>query len=86
MPLQREIPLDGCFNFRDLGGFATAEGRSVRWRTLFRSDGLHRLSNADLAHLRRLGIATVIDLRTDEELRVLQEASRRARIRRSDRP
>jgi protein-tyrosine phosphatase len=70
VPTQREIPLDGCFNFRDLGGYSTEDGRVVRWRTLFRSDGLHRLSGADLDHLRQLGVATVIDLRTAEELEV----------------
>jgi protein-tyrosine phosphatase len=68
--VQREIPLDGCFNFRDLGGYATGDGRAVCWRTLFRSDGLHRLSAADVNQLRQLGIATVIDLRTAEELQV----------------
>jgi protein-tyrosine phosphatase len=70
VPVQREIPLDGCFNFRDIGGFTTVDGRAVRWRTLFRADGLHRLSDADFAQLRGIGIATVIDLRTAEELRV----------------
>jgi protein-tyrosine phosphatase len=68
--IEREIRLDGCFNFRDLGGYGTDDGRAVRWRTLFRSDGLHRLSGADIDQLRQLRVATVIDLRTAEELQV----------------
>jgi protein-tyrosine phosphatase len=64
----RHIPLEGCFNFRDLGGYRTADGRSVRWRTLFRADGLARLTDVDLARLSELGLRTVIDLRTDGEI------------------
>jgi protein-tyrosine phosphatase len=40
----------------------------VRWRMLYRADGLHRLSESDLDQLAGLGITTVIDLRTMEEL------------------
>jgi protein-tyrosine phosphatase len=62
------IDLEGCFNFRDLGGYRAAGGRRVRWRRLFRSDGLSRLSGSDLARLRALGLRTVIDLRTASEV------------------
>jgi protein-tyrosine phosphatase len=66
---QRLIPLEGAVNFRDLGGFRTGDGRTVRWRTLFRSDSLHELTPADVAVLRdELGVVTVVDLRSDEEL------------------
>ncbi|HUC36171.1 MAG TPA: tyrosine-protein phosphatase [Acidimicrobiales bacterium] len=64
----RRIALSGCFNFRDLGGYPAAEGRRVRWRRLFRADGLARLDSADCALLTELGLATVIDLRTRGEL------------------
>ena len=66
--LDRLIPLDGAFNFRDLGGYPGAGGRVTRWRTLFRSDTLHELSPADIATLRAMGLATVVDLRTPREL------------------
>ncbi len=64
----RRLPLAGCVNFRDLGGYPTQDGRQVRWRRLFRADGLARLHEADLALLDELGLATVIDLRTVGEL------------------
>jgi protein-tyrosine phosphatase len=67
-PLARRITLEGCFNFRDLGGYRTADGRTVRWRRLFRADSLHRLTEGDLAQLADLGLATVIDLRTGAEV------------------
>ena len=63
----RQLVLDGCFNFRDLGGYQTIDGHRTRWRRLFRADGLSRLSERDLAVLGALGIVTVIDLRTDLE-------------------
>ncbi len=54
-------------NFRDLGGYVTADGRQIDWRRLFRADGLTRLTEADRARLIELRVATVIDLRTNEE-------------------
>jgi protein-tyrosine phosphatase len=65
--LDRRIVLEGTFNFRDLGGYPAADGRTIAWRRLFRSDGLSRLTTADLARLVELGIQTVIDLRTADE-------------------
>jgi len=64
----RKLPLSGCFNFRDLGGYPTSDGRRVRWRRLFRADGLTRLDASDCEQLGELGLATVIDLRTAGEL------------------
>lgn len=62
------VALDGCFNFRDLGGYATTTGQSVRQGMLYRSDGLHRLSSAGRDAFLALGVTTVIDLRTPGEV------------------
>jgi protein tyrosine/serine phosphatase len=64
----RHITLEGAVNFRDLGGYETEEGQRIRWRTLFRADGLSELTPPDRSIIGRLGIATVIDLRTSAEL------------------
>jgi protein-tyrosine phosphatase len=67
--MERHIKLDGCLNFRDLGGYATRDGRSVRWRQVFRSDALHLLSAADVESLRDvLRLDGVIDLRSTAEI------------------
>jgi protein-tyrosine phosphatase len=67
--LERLIPLEGACNFRDLGGFPTTSGRTVRWRMLFRSDSLHELTPSDVAVLHEdLGVVTVVDLRSPEEV------------------
>jgi protein-tyrosine phosphatase len=55
-------------NFRDLGGYVGLDGRTIKWRHLFRADGLSHLTSRDHQVVRQLGVATVIDLRTDDEV------------------
>jgi protein-tyrosine phosphatase len=64
----RHVEFEACFNFRDLGGYPTADAHEVRRGVLYRSDSLHRLSEQDLEALTALGIRAVIDLRTTAEL------------------
>jgi len=64
----RHIELERAFNFRDLGGYPTADGHTTKWQTLYRADGIHRISQADVARLQPLGLKTVIDLRTPDEI------------------
>lgn len=63
----RLLPLEGTYNFRDLGGYPTVDGRSTRWGRLFRSDALQELTAADHDHLTGIGLATVVDLREPDE-------------------
>lgn len=65
---RRLVRLEAVHNFRDMGGYPTSDGRTTRWRTLFRADGLYRLSGVDLDVVRTLGLRTVVDLRTPREL------------------
>ena len=65
---RRLIVLDAIHNFRDMGGYPAADGRTTRWRTIFRADGLYRLAGDDLEVVRELGLRTVIDLRSLAEL------------------
>ena len=64
----RLIPLQGSFNFRDLGGYPGSGGRLTRWGRLFRADALHELTPDDVVQLRQLGLHTIVDLRTEREL------------------
>ena len=67
--MDRQIPLEGCLNFRDLGGYPTRDGGALRWRQLFRSDALHHLTAADVTYLcGTVGLRAVIDLRSTAEL------------------
>jgi protein-tyrosine phosphatase len=65
---ERQIPLDGLYNLRDIGGYAVASGGYVRWGSVFRSDHLADLTDDDLAVLQALGVRTIIDLRGPHEL------------------
>ena len=65
---ERILTLVGACNFRDLGGYPTADGRFTRWGRLFRSDTLHELTADDVVVLRQIGLNSVIDLRTVAEL------------------
>jgi protein tyrosine/serine phosphatase len=56
------------YNFRDVGGYPGRDGRTVRWRELFRADSLHRLAGSDWEAFAALGIKTVIDLRRTFEV------------------
>lgn len=66
-PHQRLLPLEGGRNFRDLGGYRTADGRHVRWDLLFRSGSMHGLTDADYAALEQRGIRVVCDFRDMRE-------------------
>jgi protein-tyrosine phosphatase len=64
---KRHIVLDGAANFRDLGGYATRDGRTVRWGKLYRSDNLAALTDRDLEIFSKLGIALICDFRGPDE-------------------
>jgi protein-tyrosine phosphatase len=64
---QRHLDFSGAKNFRDLGGYRTADNRTVRWGLLYRSDALHKLTNTDHKHLTALMLEHVIDFRVEHE-------------------
>ncbi|GAA1790981.1 tyrosine-protein phosphatase [Agromyces lapidis] len=72
MKTQGRIPVPGTFNFRDVGGLP-ARGGVVRDGVLYRSDGLYRLGEAGKSELRQLGVGIVIDLRDDNEAKMMPD-------------
>ncbi|MFN0182483.1 MAG: tyrosine-protein phosphatase [Aquabacterium sp.] len=63
----RVLSLQGAPNFRDLGGYAGADGRHVRWRRLYRSGHLGGLTESDLQRVGALGLTHAFDFRGVEE-------------------
>jgi protein-tyrosine phosphatase len=63
----RHFDLAGASNFRDLGGYPGNDGRTVRWRQIFRSNHLGHLTAADVEVLRGLDLKSVFDFRGMEE-------------------
>ena len=61
--LPHVVPLAGGSNFRDLGGYRTRDGRTVRRGAVFRSAHLGGLTDDDRTALARLGVRTIVDLR-----------------------
>ena len=67
MVMERRIELEGVTNFRDLGGYKTTAGYTVKWRTIFRSDTLSSLTDADVETVCNLGLNAALDLRYADE-------------------
>jgi protein-tyrosine phosphatase len=63
----RRLPFSGAKNFRDLGGYRSMDGKTVRWRVLYRSDSLHKLTDADQKRLLALALDRIIDFRAAHE-------------------
>jgi protein-tyrosine phosphatase len=68
--IDRRLRCEPCLNVRDVGGYQTSDGRTIRWRTLLRGDNLCNLSPEASATLLAHGLRTVIDLRYIAELDV----------------
>jgi glycerophosphoryl diester phosphodiesterase/protein tyrosine/serine phosphatase len=64
----RRLPLEGATNFRDLGGYAAADGKRVRWGLLYRSDALDTLTAADMDLVSGLNVTRVTDFRSPGEV------------------
>jgi protein-tyrosine phosphatase len=63
----RHLNLQGASNFRDLGGYPTADGRATRWRAIFRSNHLGQLTTDDIEVVRGLGVKRAFDFRGVDE-------------------
>lgn len=64
----RILPMSGMYNFRDIGGYRTEDGRRIKWGVGFRSDHLQNLNEDGFEFLRSLGLKAVIDFRSPSEV------------------
>lgn len=69
---ERFLAMEGGRNFRDVGGYRTEDGRTVRWGLLYRSGAMGHLAPSAMARLDQLGIRAIIDLRQTDERRLDQ--------------
>lgn len=65
---ERTLPVSGINNFRDMGGYTGADGKSVKWGMLYRSNHLHNLTPQAQTYLEGLRINTIIDYRSANEI------------------
>ena len=64
---KRLVALHGAANFRDLGGYATTDGRHLKWGEVYRSADISKLTDSDLMVLKNRNIAVDVDLRGHQE-------------------
>ena len=66
----RHLRFGSVMNFRDIGGYRGARGKTVLWRRVFRSGEFQKITREELDRLtQELGVASIIDLRSDFELK-----------------
>ena len=70
---RRHVKLEGQSNFRDIGGYETEDGRLVKWDRVYRTGELPRLSDEDVMRLEELGIKTVVNFLTEDEIKARGE-------------
>ena len=63
------LPMEGGYNFRDLGGIKNLEGKYVRWGKIYRSDELKNLTDNDLKYLQEIPLLSIIDFRSEQEIK-----------------
>jgi protein-tyrosine phosphatase len=63
----RSIPIASVPNLRDVGGWPTRDGSTVRTGLLYRSTDLNGLAGDDMTAFAKLGIRSVYDLRSAAE-------------------
>lgn len=67
MTNNRKLNVTGGWNFRELGGYTTVDGHSVKWHKLLRTDGLARLTPEDQQLLSDYGVIADVDFRSKDE-------------------
>lgn len=67
-------------NFRELGGYATEDGRVIRKGQFYRSGPLGKLSEEELAYVQGLHIRHIFDFRSDTEISELPDPEIRGAV------
>lgn len=61
------LDLQGAYNFRDMGGYKTTDGKTVKRGMIYRSEALAQLTDKDYEQLAALKINVLCDFRGDDE-------------------
>lgn len=69
MEKQRLLKIQDGYNFRDLGGYQTTDGHTVKWRKLLRTGSLANINSADQQLLEQIPVTVDIDLRSPAEVK-----------------
>ncbi|MBI0032950.1 tyrosine-protein phosphatase [Lactobacillus sp. M0396] len=65
----RILPVPGMYNLRDIGGYRTTDGMRIKWGQVYRSDYLHNLQPSGYTFVKNLGLHSIIDFRSSDEVK-----------------
>ncbi|KAM3436756.1 hypothetical protein MY4824_004177 [Beauveria thailandica] len=71
--IDRLIDIEGAFNVRDFGGISLSPTTATRHGVILRSGHLEFLTDTGETKLSKLGITSIIDLRTSSEAKLIQK-------------
>ncbi|MQS75419.1 tyrosine-protein phosphatase [Companilactobacillus halodurans] len=67
--MKRILNLEGAINLRELGGYPTKDGTTIKYNKLLRSGDISNLTNKSLKYLKNYGLKYVVDFRSTSEQR-----------------
>jgi len=65
---KRVLNLEKGVNFRELGGYKTTDGKTIKYHKILRSAGLGDLTENDIDYLDNYGLKIDVDFRSQEEI------------------
>lgn len=71
--LSHRLKMNSVKNIRDAGNYSTISGKTIKKNKIIRSGDLSQLTAEDAEQLLKLGINTIIDLRSSEEINVAKD-------------
>lgn len=67
---ENHLPIEGGYNFRDLGGIKTSNNKTINWGKIIRSGDMNKLTDNDLKYLSSIPLTSIVDFRTADEINV----------------
>ncbi len=65
--MERFINIKGAYNVRDIGGYQTQDGGTIKWKKLYRSGKISRIKASENEKMAAMNIQTICDFRTFAE-------------------
>lgn len=65
--MKRILNLEGAINLRELGGYPTNNGTTIKYHKLLRSGDISNLTGKSLSYLKNYGLRYVVDFRSNSE-------------------
>jgi len=65
--MKRILNLEGAINLRELGGYPTENGTTIKYNKLLRSGDISNLTRNSLSYLKKYGLRYVVDFRSNQE-------------------